>query len=71
VALIAGTGVPGPEIEDGTMVYLLSKPIARFRVIVTVVSAADPVLPLLAAATLGAVWLASDRLRSLSATSAD
>jgi ABC-2 type transport system permease protein len=29
VALIAGTGVLGPEIDDGTIVFLLSKPIGR------------------------------------------
>ena len=29
VALVAVTGVLGPEIDDGTIVYLLSKPISR------------------------------------------
>ncbi len=33
-ALVYGTAVLGAEIEDGTAVYLLSKPIARSRIIV-------------------------------------
>jgi len=32
VALIVGTGVLGSEIEDGTAVYLIVKPIARWRI---------------------------------------
>jgi len=33
-ALVYGTAVLGAEIEDGTAVYLLSKPIARSRIII-------------------------------------
>jgi ABC-2 type transport system permease protein len=29
VALVAGTGVLGPEIDDGSIVYLLAKPLSR------------------------------------------
>jgi ABC-2 type transport system permease protein len=29
VALVAGTGVLGPEIDDGSIVYLLAKPVSR------------------------------------------
>jgi ABC-2 type transport system permease protein len=32
-ALVYGTAVMGVEIEDGTAVYLLSKPISRFRIV--------------------------------------
>jgi ABC-2 type transport system permease protein len=32
-ALIFGTGALGAEIEDGTAVYLLTKPIARWRIV--------------------------------------
>lgn len=39
-ALIIGTGALGQEIEDGTVLYLLSKPIARRKVIVAKVIAA-------------------------------
>jgi ABC-2 type transport system permease protein len=53
VALIAGTGVLGPEIEDGTIVFLLSKPLSRSVIVhsklavaaaTTVLFAAVPVL---------------------------
>ena len=33
VALIVGTAVLGSEIEDGTAVYLMVKPIARWRIV--------------------------------------
>jgi ABC-2 type transport system permease protein len=33
VALIVGTAVIGSEIEDGTAVYLMVKPIARWRIV--------------------------------------
>lgn len=32
IALIVGTAAIGGEIEDGTLVYLLTKPVARWRV---------------------------------------
>ncbi|WP_344823919.1 ABC transporter permease [Actinocorallia longicatena] len=35
LALIAGTGVIGPEIDDGQIMYVLTKPISRTSVIVT------------------------------------
>jgi ABC-2 type transport system permease protein len=35
VALLFGTGAIGPEIDDGTVVYLLSKPIPRRTIIFT------------------------------------
>lgn len=38
-ALVYGTAVLGAEIEDGTAVYLLSKPIARSRIILAKVLA--------------------------------
>ena len=33
VALIVGTAALGSEIEDGTAVYLMVKPIARWRIV--------------------------------------
>jgi len=33
VALIVGTGVLGAEIDDGTITHILSKPIARWRIV--------------------------------------
>lgn len=35
LALVAGTGVIGPEIDDGSVVYLLAKPVPRWRIVVS------------------------------------
>ncbi|MQY07573.1 ABC transporter permease [Actinomadura macrotermitis] len=35
VALVAGTGVIGPEIDDGQIMYVLTKPIPRHVVVLT------------------------------------
>ncbi|AZQ72580.1 MULTISPECIES: ABC transporter permease subunit [Streptomyces] len=35
IGVIAGTGAIGPEIDDGSVVYLLSKPVKRHVIIVT------------------------------------
>ncbi|MFD7223226.1 ABC transporter permease [Streptomyces sp. NPDC059892] len=35
IGVIAGTGAIGPEIDDGSIVYLLSKPVKRSTIIVT------------------------------------
>lgn len=35
VALVFGTGTLGSEIDDGTIVYLLTKPISRWRILAT------------------------------------
>ncbi|WP_326689315.1 MULTISPECIES: ABC transporter permease subunit [unclassified Streptomyces] len=35
IGVIAGTGAIGPEIDDGSVVYLLSKPVKRTSIIVT------------------------------------
>lgn len=35
LGLIAGTGAIGPEIDDGSIVYLLSKPLSRFSIVTT------------------------------------
>lgn len=35
LGLIAGTGAIGPEIDDGSIVYLLSKPLRRSTIVVT------------------------------------
>ena len=35
LGLIAGTGSIGPEIDDGSIVYLLSKPLSRFSIVLT------------------------------------
>lgn len=35
IGVIAGTGAIGPEIDDGSVVYLLAKPVSRPSIIVT------------------------------------
>jgi ABC-2 type transport system permease protein len=60
LALIAGTGAIGPEIDDGSIVYLLAKPLSRHVIVRTKVLVAGAL-----AVTLGAVpvfaaaWLTS------------
>lgn len=44
LGLIAGTGVIGPEIDDGSIVYLLSKPLNRHSIILTKVAVAIGVI---------------------------
>ncbi len=60
LGLIAGTGAIGPEIDDGSIVYLLSKPQSRMVIIVTKLAVAVAVMvtfavlpTLLAALVLG------------------
>jgi ABC-2 type transport system permease protein len=58
LSLIAGTGSIGPEIDDGSIVYLLSKPLSRFTIVISklavaiIVVTAFGVLPTLAAGLL-------------------
>jgi ABC-2 type transport system permease protein len=35
LGLVAGTGAIGPEIDEGSIVYLLSKPLNRYSIVVT------------------------------------
>jgi ABC-2 type transport system permease protein len=35
IGVVAGTGAIGPEIDDGSVVYLLSKPLRRSSIVVT------------------------------------
>ena len=39
-ALVFGTGALGAEIEDGTAVYLLAKPVARWRIVLVKIAVA-------------------------------
>lgn len=49
LGLIAGTGAIGPEIDEGSIVYLLSKPISRFSIATTKVVVAVVVIAVFAA----------------------
>lgn len=58
VSLIVGTGVLGSEIDDGTVVHILTKPIPRSRIILAkllvaaTVSALTTAIPMFVAATM-------------------
>lgn len=49
LGLIAGTGVIGPEIDDGSIVYLLAKPLNRFTIVLTKLAVAVGVVTIFAA----------------------
>ena len=49
LGLIAGTGVIGPEIDDGSIVYLLAKPLNRPVIVVTKLAVAIGVTTLFGA----------------------
>jgi ABC-2 type transport system permease protein len=49
VALVIGTGVFGAEIDDGTAMYVLAKPVARWRIVLTRVLVAAVATALLTA----------------------
>ncbi|SDH51932.1 ABC-2 type transport system permease protein [Sinosporangium album] len=58
LGLIAGTGVIAPEIDDGTITHLLSKPISRPVIVRTKFAVAVSLLALFAAVpTFVAAWL--------------
>ena len=62
-ALIFGTAALGAEIEDGTAVYLLAKPIPRWRIVLPKVLAAwlaTAVLVFVAAAVSGGIAIAGE-----------
>lgn len=44
LGLIAGTGAIGSEIDDGSIVYLLSKPLSRYQIVITKVGVAIAVV---------------------------
>ncbi len=49
LGLIAGTGAIGSEIDDGSIVYLLSKPLSRYSITVTKLLVAVAVIAVFAA----------------------
>jgi ABC-2 type transport system permease protein len=49
LGLIAGTGAIGPEIDDGSIVYLLSKPLSRYSIATTKTVVAVVVITVFAA----------------------
>lgn len=58
LALIAGTGAIGPEIDDGSVVYLLAKPLRRSTIVTSKLAVAAVVVTAVAAVpTLLAGWV--------------
>jgi ABC-2 type transport system permease protein len=65
-ALVLGTSALGGEIEDGTIIYLLAKPVARWRIytaklVVSTLATIAVVVPLTAAAML--ITMAGDEFQ--------
>jgi ABC-2 type transport system permease protein len=58
LGLIAGTGAIGPEIDDGSIVYLLAKPLSRHVIVVSKLAVAIGVIGTFAALpVLAAGWV--------------
>ena len=49
LGLIAGAGAIGPEIDDGSIVYLMSKPVSRHSIVLSKLSVAVAVVVVVAA----------------------
>ena len=49
LGLIGGAGAIGPEIDDGSIIYLLSKPLSRFTIVITKLAVAVAVVAAVAA----------------------
>jgi len=49
LGVIAGTGAIGPEIDDGSIVYLLAKPVSRHSIVITKLLVAVGVVTVFAA----------------------
>lgn len=49
LGLIAGAGAIGPEIDDGSIVYLMSKPLSRHSIVLSKLSVAIAVIVVVAA----------------------
>ncbi|MCP2324562.1 ABC-2 type transport system permease protein [Hamadaea flava] len=63
MALIVGTGVLGSEIDDGTVVHILTKPLPRREIILAKLAVATGVTALVAGVPLFLVGLMSDGVR--------
>lgn len=63
IALVFGTAALGAELEDGSAIHLLTKPIARWRIVVAKILAAVPITAVLAggATLLTGMLIGGDR----------
>ncbi|HEX8627734.1 MAG TPA: ABC transporter permease [Catenuloplanes sp.] len=63
IALIVGTGVLGSEIDDGTIVHILTKPLPRNQIILTKLAVAAGVTAVTAAVPLYIAGVLADSVR--------
>ncbi|EEP75122.1 hypothetical protein MCAG_05449 [Micromonospora sp. ATCC 39149] len=63
VALIVGTGVLGAEIDDGTVVHILTKPLPRWQIVLPKLAVATGVTAVTVAVPLYAAGLLADSAR--------
>jgi ABC-type transport system involved in multi-copper enzyme maturation, permease component len=63
IALIVGTGVLGAEIEDGTIVHILAKPLARQSIVLTKLVVAAGVTALVTAVPMFVAGLVAHSVR--------
>ncbi|MFI0796794.1 ABC transporter permease [Micromonospora rubida] len=73
VALIVGTGVLGAEIDDGTIVHILTKPLPRWQIVLPKLAVAAGVTAITVAVPLFVAGVLADSVRlglSLAAASA-
>ncbi|MCX4472791.1 ABC-2 family transporter protein [Micromonospora sp. MW-13] len=73
VALIVGTGVLGAEIDDGTIVHILTKPLPRWQIVLPKLAVASGVTAVTVAVPLFVAGVLADSVRlglSLAAASA-
>jgi ABC-2 type transport system permease protein len=63
VALIVGAGVLGSEIDDGTIVHILSKPIPRWRIVLSKLAVAVGVTALTVGVPLYAAGVLAESVR--------
>ncbi|MGC4867642.1 ABC transporter permease subunit [Micromonospora sp. DT53] len=63
VALIIGTGVLGAEIDDGTVVHILTKPLPRWQIVLPKLAVATGVTAVTAAVPLYVAGVLADSVR--------
>lgn len=63
IALIVGTGVLGSEIDDGTIVHILTKPIPRWKIVLSKLAVAFGVSAAVVAAAMFAAGAITDGVR--------
>jgi ABC-2 type transport system permease protein len=63
IALVVGTGVLGAEIDDGTIVHILAKPLPRWQIVVTKLAVAIGVTAVASAVPMFVAGIIIDSVR--------